>query len=281
MNSLEYNGQVIDQRNCDGFVNATQMAKANDVRFADWLENVQAKKYLKALQESDFAKFGTNKDLIIVESVGFPAIKTQWIHPLIAIAFGQWISPEFHVWCNIHIKTLIETGKTELIENLERQFAPKRTFKEIDEFASLLGKRFGQAYEQRLVTQCVKKYYPDFPLIEPYPEEKASVSDGEALLTPTQIGEKLGVVYSTGRGDAVRINQLLQDIGFQEKIGSQWSATPKGKPYSDRKPVDTKSRTQKDQLLWKASVLEILQDYVANGNVLPIHWVFRTYKQED
>jgi hypothetical protein len=116
---------------------------------------------------------------------------------------------------------------------------------------------------------------------EPYPEEKASVSDGEALLTPTQIGEKLGVLYSTGRGDAVRINQLLQDIGFQEKIGSQWSATAKGKPYSDRKPVDTKSRTQKDQLLWKASVLEILQDYVANGNVLPIHWVFRTYKQED
>jgi hypothetical protein len=31
-----------------------------------------------------------------------------WAHPLVAIAFGQWLNPSFHVWCNIHIKQIIE-----------------------------------------------------------------------------------------------------------------------------------------------------------------------------
>lgn len=113
MSNLSYNGQSIEQRVLDGYVNATQMAKANNTRFVDWAENSQAKEYLKALQKSDLAKNGTiSKELIIVESVGFPAVKTMWVHPLVAIAFAQWISPSFHVWCNQHIRTLLEAGKS-------------------------------------------------------------------------------------------------------------------------------------------------------------------------
>jgi hypothetical protein len=29
---------------------------------------------------------------------------------LVAIAVARWLSPEFYVWCNIHIKRLVETG---------------------------------------------------------------------------------------------------------------------------------------------------------------------------
>jgi hypothetical protein len=50
----------------------------------------------------------------VIESIGFPAIKTTWAHPLIAIAFGQWISPEFHVWCNMNIQTLMTKGTVSL-----------------------------------------------------------------------------------------------------------------------------------------------------------------------
>lgn len=75
MSNLSYNGQSIEQRVLDGYVNATQMAKANNTRFVDWTENSQAKEYLKALQKSDLAKNGTiSKELIIVESVGFPRL---------------------------------------------------------------------------------------------------------------------------------------------------------------------------------------------------------------
>jgi hypothetical protein len=33
-----------------------------------------------------------------------------WAHPLVAIAFAQWISPQFHIWCNKCIKIIFETG---------------------------------------------------------------------------------------------------------------------------------------------------------------------------
>lgn len=110
MDTLSYNGSPITQREIDGYVNATEMAKANNTRFVDWTENSQAKEYLKALRESISADFGTNDELIIVQ--GFGANKSTWVHPLVAIAFAQWISPKFHVWCNQHIKTLLETGQT-------------------------------------------------------------------------------------------------------------------------------------------------------------------------
>jgi hypothetical protein len=112
MTTLAYNGQIIDQRDSDSYVNLTQVAKANNARLDKWQESPDTQKYLKALQESISPESGFS--VLEIKSEGFPAIKSTWGHPLVAIAFGQWISPEFHVWCNMHIKTLIETGKTEL-----------------------------------------------------------------------------------------------------------------------------------------------------------------------
>jgi hypothetical protein len=65
------------------------MAKANDVQLKHFNESEFAKKYLKALQESIYAKHGTNKELTTTE--GFGANKTTWAHPLIAERFMQWI----------------------------------------------------------------------------------------------------------------------------------------------------------------------------------------------
>lgn len=110
MSILTYNGQNITQRP-DGYVNLTEMGKANNVRFADWSENDSAKEYLKALQESNYAKNGNNS---LITNQGFGANKATWAHPLVAIAFAQWISPQFHIWCNVHIKTLMESGSTSL-----------------------------------------------------------------------------------------------------------------------------------------------------------------------
>ncbi|MGL5075404.1 MAG: KilA-N domain-containing protein [Waterburya sp.] len=109
MTNLTYNGQVIFQRE-DGYVNATQMAKINCVQLKDFNRSEFASEYLKALQVTKGADFTPTK----VE--GFGADKTTWMHPLASLALAQWISPEFHVWCNIHIKTLMGTGSTTLVE---------------------------------------------------------------------------------------------------------------------------------------------------------------------
>jgi hypothetical protein len=70
MSNLSYNGQIIEQRQTDNYVNLTQMAKANNVRFTDFTENKQTQNYLKALQESIYAKHGTNKELTTTKGFG-------------------------------------------------------------------------------------------------------------------------------------------------------------------------------------------------------------------
>ena len=70
--SLIYNGQVIDQR-ADGYVNATQMAKANGVEIRRFNESEYSKNYLKALSNPQSRESGlTAKKPVIVESIGFP-----------------------------------------------------------------------------------------------------------------------------------------------------------------------------------------------------------------
>ena len=61
--------------------------------------------------------------VIEVKACGFPAVKTTWGHPLVAIAFGQWISPEFHVWCNLNIQTLITNGTVSLPQVVQPKLA--------------------------------------------------------------------------------------------------------------------------------------------------------------
>jgi hypothetical protein len=125
MSNLSYNGQIIEQRQTDNYVNLTQMAKANDVQLKHFNESEFAKKYLKALQES------ISRDSRLMEVKGFGADKTTWGHPLVAIAFGQWISPEFHVWCNFNIQTLITKGSVSLAPVEQPQLPPNKVALEI------------------------------------------------------------------------------------------------------------------------------------------------------
>jgi hypothetical protein len=47
---LTYKDQEIQQRDQDGYVNLTQMAKANGVEFRDWNRLDSSKAYLEALK---------------------------------------------------------------------------------------------------------------------------------------------------------------------------------------------------------------------------------------
>jgi hypothetical protein len=82
------------------------------------------KNYLKALENSE--RLDSSFTGVIVISQGIPAIKTTWVHPLVALMIAQNISPEFHVWCNTHIKTLMETGTTAIVESQPLPKLPSR-----------------------------------------------------------------------------------------------------------------------------------------------------------
>jgi hypothetical protein len=159
--------------------------------------------------------------------------------------------------------------KKESIDSLERQFLPEVSIKSIDEAATVFGKRFGAGYEQRFLVQNIGKFHPHLTIPPAAPEELVSLPTPKALLTPTQIGEQLGLFCKSNAksGDARRVNKLLQELGYQTKIDGIWSATDKAINLNlcDRKPVDTKSHSQKDQLFWSADVVAILEEHVVKN----------------
>ncbi|MGL5079677.1 MAG: KilA-N domain-containing protein [Waterburya sp.] len=112
MSNLTYNGQVISQ-DTKGYVNATQMAKANNFNINDWSSNSATIAYIDAVSLDTGIPAASLK---IKVSEGFPAQNSTFLHPLVALHLAQWISPQFHVWCVKHIKTLMETGSTTLVE---------------------------------------------------------------------------------------------------------------------------------------------------------------------
>jgi hypothetical protein len=113
MSILTYKGTKIEQREIDGYVNLTQMAQANNVEVRDWYRLQGTKAYLEAL-ESD-VQICTSQLIIVKKGNSKKFSQGTWGHPLIALNFGRWINPRFAIWCDQHIQTLLETGKTEII----------------------------------------------------------------------------------------------------------------------------------------------------------------------
>ncbi len=166
------------------------------------------------------------------------------------------------VECKFNLVEAFEKAKTLLIEKELQTIEtalPAASLEEIDKVAFILGKRHGAAYEESLLAQNIKKHYPQLTLPEIPAKERSSLKSAEALLTPTQIAKELGFKYKTGNPNPQAVNTMLATLGYQEKIDNKWSATEKGKPYSDRKPVSTNSRSDKDQLFWYRSILDVLK----------------------
>ena len=180
MSILTYRGQNIEQRQSDGYVNLTQMAKANNAEVKHFNDSEFAQKYMEALQES------IGRDSRLIEVKGFGAEKATWGHPLVAIAFGQWISPEFHVWCNVHIKTLMETGSTTIAEQpkLPSRVMALETAKAIAEIQELLTND-NPRLAQFLIDHAISDIMPSQPLL-----------DGERLRGVVEIAVDMGFPVS-------------------------------------------------------------------------------------
>lgn len=87
----------------DRYVSLTDMAYASGKRPPDWNRLDSSKAYLKAL--SSVLKINTD-DLVLVVQGGNSGDQGTWAHPLVAIQFARWVSPEFGIWCNIHLQSI-------------------------------------------------------------------------------------------------------------------------------------------------------------------------------
>jgi hypothetical protein len=116
MSILLYHDCPIEQRQDDGYVNGTAMCKANRVLIGHWLCLKQTKAYIVQLS----IEIGIPiLKLTETRKGGDSSKQGTWLHPLLALNLGRWISPKFAIWCDRHIKVLIETGQTAIAESTE------------------------------------------------------------------------------------------------------------------------------------------------------------------
>lgn len=89
-----YQGEVIEQRINDGYINATAMCKAAGRLFGDYSRNATTKAFLAELSSDMGIPIS---DLVQSISGGIPGHQGTWVHPQVAINLGQWLSPRFAV----------------------------------------------------------------------------------------------------------------------------------------------------------------------------------------
>lgn len=164
---------------------------------------------------------------------------------------------------------VVETIPTDR-QKLEQQMLPVPTLKELKEVNDLLKSAgFKQEYVERLTISNLKKHYPSTLSLLPESSDLSSLPTAKALFTPTQLAEQLGLFCKSNpkSGDARGVNKLLAELGYQTKVDGIWSATDKAINLNlcDRKPVETGSRTQKDQLMWSVDIVSILQEHVVKN----------------
>lgn len=77
--------------------------------------------------------------------------------------------------------------------------------------------------------------------------------DKDKILTPTEIAPLINV------SSAISVNKILQELGYQYKVGKIWHMTEKGKPYGVLLDVGkSNGGTPVQQLKWKRDIVDLL-----------------------
>lgn len=188
---FSYNGQVISQR-ADGYINLTQMSKANGKRIDHWRELKATKSYIKELQDN----YPESRVVYTEEGVN----GGTWGHPSLAINLARWISPQFAVWCDAHIFNLMTSGSTSLdIDPLEEMKLKLKLLQAEKEVALAQQKLIDTRY---LITQTC-------------PEPVQQKVLGYQVIEKT---EKVEVVVDRKTGkeyDGVGITYIAKSLGFK------------------------------------------------------------------
>lgn len=113
LSAEEYQGAAVSFRTADGYVNATEMAKAvAPGRLSKipthFLRLDSTRRFINALTD-DLGKLGNlnlpTAKLVEVRHGGIAA--GTWMHPDLALEFARWLSPEFAIWTNRVIRRVL------------------------------------------------------------------------------------------------------------------------------------------------------------------------------
>lgn len=106
---LIINNQIIQCRDSDGYVNATQLCKAGGKKFSHWIGLDGTKELISELETNA----GIPALNLIDKNIGGNHLGT-WIHPDLAIQLAQWICPKFAIQVSAWIRTLFSKGNVDI-----------------------------------------------------------------------------------------------------------------------------------------------------------------------
>lgn len=194
-----YNGnQITFSKNGHIYANATEMAKSfgNEKRPQFWLNNNWSNEFICEISK---ARNLALADLVVVRKGGNNP--GTWMHEDVALEFARWLSPAFSIWCNDHIKQLLQTGETRIGSLSEDEVI----LKAIQTLQSRVVATTRQLEQAKYTIQ------EQAPKVEYYDE----VLNSEGLISTTIIAKELGMT-------AAKLNLRLQGLGIIFKSGKTW-----------------------------------------------------------
>jgi hypothetical protein len=207
--------------------------------------------------------------LVVSVTTGPNDLRGTWIHPQVAINYGQWLNPEFAVWVSKivmgHMQTLADE-KNHSLSDLEQARIAREgrlQFQNALKIASMAGLRGNQAL---IAANRVAQKAVGFNVLEDMGINYLEAPEQEVLLTATDIGAKLG------NWSGIKVNQFLQEHGFQvgakdKKNRRYWEPTDKGiEAGGQMMDVERSNRTgQARQLRWASGIVEVLKGIIEEG----------------
>jgi hypothetical protein len=141
-----------------GFVNATQMCKANGKRLANYAATKDWNAYLAVVSRE--TGIPVSQLVVTIDGYGQDGHQGTWMHPDLAIWIAGRISPEFAYWANRTIRAVITGEYLALTPEAERI---KRELIEGWEKLRQSGK-----YTRRSLTDSIKEYMESHEVSESY-----------------------------------------------------------------------------------------------------------------
>ena len=132
LNTLNVNNIVIESRQDDNYINATQMCKAYNKKFNDWFLLDSTKELIKALK--DDVEISTSSLVEFTKG-------NKWLHPDLAGQLAQWISPIFGLKISKWIRSLFTNGRMDLKALKDKDIEIKTKDKKIKVLENLCVKK--------------------------------------------------------------------------------------------------------------------------------------------
>lgn len=108
-----WNGNEVRQRSIDGYVNLTDMCKAEGRRVGDFLDLPDTKSYIAALA----VDLGLLPENLVTTKKG--SRTGTFAHPEISIECARWVNMQFHIWANQTLRHVIERAAIPVSRVLE------------------------------------------------------------------------------------------------------------------------------------------------------------------